>query len=153
MDTQQTPNGRYTNWRMSTWRFFAVCLYFAELSFFSTQQKSLVCRVPLFCRVWFLQHSANIFFAECPMECTRQIFWNSANHLFPVVIVYIYLDSRYFFDMWYIYLLAWELLWRHVADVGSDQLLETEKTEKIPLIAFRSGLHDPYFLFWKSSSN
>jgi len=75
---------------------------------------------------------------------TYNFFLATDEHL----IVYIYLDSGYyFFDMWYIYLLAWELLWRHVADVGSDQLLETERTEIIPLVAFRSGLHEPYSIF------
>ena len=80
-DTRQTPNGRHTSWRMSTWQFFAECLCFAEcfflvcrVFFFSTRQrvclpsaiilpsvffaalgKELVCRVPD--RI----HSTNIF--------------------------------------------------------------------------------------------
>ena len=73
MDTQQTPNGRHTNWRISTWRFFAVYLCFAEcfflvcrVVFFQHSAKSLVCQMPLFCRVWFLQHSANNFFYRVP---------------------------------------------------------------------------------------
>jgi len=37
-DTQQSSNGWHTNWRMSTWRFFAVCLCFTDCFF-------LVCRV------------------------------------------------------------------------------------------------------------
>ena len=93
-DTRQTPNGRHTNWRMSTWRFFAECLCFVEcfflvyrVVFFQHLAKNLICRVPLFCRVLFLQHSANSFVAECPMECTRQIFWHSANLMFSVLVL------------------------------------------------------------------
>ena len=40
-DTRQTPNGRHTNWRMSTWR----CFY----------------QVSLFCRVFFLSLSSGLF--------------------------------------------------------------------------------------------
>ena len=50
-DTRQTPNGRHTNWRMSTWWFFAVSL-FCWMFF-------LVHRV-VFCR-----HSAKSLFVEC----------------------------------------------------------------------------------------
>ena len=64
-DTRQTPNGRHTNWQMSTWRFIAECLYFAERFF-------------LVCWVLFLQHSAKSlfvewhYFAECVFCSTRR---------------------------------------------------------------------------------
>ena len=83
-DTRQTPNGRHTNWQISTWLFFAECLYFIEC--FLALDKEFVCRVQLFCWVFFLQHSAKILFAECPKDCTRQTPLHSANWLFPVVM-------------------------------------------------------------------
>ena len=95
MDTRQTTNGWHTKWRMSTWWFFAKCLCFADcfflvyrVVFFQHLAKILVCRVLLFCRVWFLKHSTDNFFVECLMKCTWQIFWHSANLLFLVVLVW-----------------------------------------------------------------
>ena len=63
-------------------------VFFSSLpsDLFQHSAKILVCRVLLFCLVWFLMHSANNFFTECPIECTQQSFWHSTNPLFSVVL-------------------------------------------------------------------
>ena len=89
-DTRQTPNGQHTPWRMFTWRFFAECLCFAECFFsnlpsgvFSALGKDIgMPSAVILPSVWFLKHSTNNFFVECPIKRTRQTFWHSANLLF-----------------------------------------------------------------------
>ena len=63
---------------------------FAECQEHNTQQipvlpSVIVCRVPGVCRVLSLWHSANNFFAECPIKRTRQSLGHSAKKPSPVV--------------------------------------------------------------------
>ena len=58
-------------------------------SFFAECQKKTLGK-DVFCRVYFIWHSANTVFAECPIKYTRQSLRHSAKCRFPVVVLLLY---------------------------------------------------------------
>ena len=54
--------------------------------FFQALGKGAIRRVSPFRRVFFVPHSANMLFTECPMENTRRKIWHSVTLGFPVVL-------------------------------------------------------------------
>ena len=82
-------------WEVEFFYYFAVCKKTHDnfntlpCAKKSTQQTHgfAVCqsRVPRVCRVFICRHSAKLFFAVCPRNCTRQTRWHTANAEFPVV--------------------------------------------------------------------
>ena len=90
--TRQSSDVRYwVQHSASTCLFFAKCIclpsifnFFAKCILSCTQQIGYFA-VCFFCGVFYFLHSANVLFAECPMECTRQTTKHSANVGFPLV--------------------------------------------------------------------